>query len=100
EHTAALQIERPKPVPNEQGCELKAASAAVIEQGGEDGGRFELRQAHEVDRSVHADQSDRAQIADDPVVLYRLIAHATKGYRRVGPGLSTALSARDGRGRR
>jgi hypothetical protein len=55
--------------------DLEEASFALIENRGEDAWRVELRKATPVDRTVHAHQRDRVQVADDAVGLDRLIGH-------------------------
>src|SRR5262245_55227184 len=55
--------------------DLGEASFALIENRGEDAWRVELRKATPVDRTVHAHQRDRVQVADDAVGLDRLIGH-------------------------
>ena len=69
-------------------CDKEPAAAAAVEQGSEDGSRVEARERHEVDRAVLADKCDGVHVADQPVVLDRLVAgsdHAgTPIYRRCG----------------
>src|SRR5262249_8922557 len=55
--------------------DLEEASFALIENRGEDAWRVEVRKATPVDRTVHAHQRDRVQVADDAVGLDRLIGH-------------------------
>ena len=55
--------------------DLKAAAFPVIENGAEDTRGIEVGKAEPVDRAVHADQGRRSHIADDAVVLNRLIGH-------------------------
>ena len=45
----------------------------VVEDRGEDARRIEMRQAEPVDRAVHADQGRGPHVADDAVVLDRLV---------------------------
>ena len=47
----------------------------VVEDRGEHAGRVEARQAQPVDRAVHADQRRRPHVADEAVVLDRLVRH-------------------------
>jgi hypothetical protein len=51
----------------------ESTSLGGIEQGGEDRRRVELGKAHEIDRPVLADERDGMEVADDAVVLDRLI---------------------------
>src|SRR5262249_10023055 len=55
--------------------DLEEASFALIENRGEDAWRVEVRKTTPVDRTVHAHQRDRVQVADDAVGLNRLIGH-------------------------
>src|SRR5262249_3714986 len=55
--------------------DLEAATFALIENRGEDAWRVELRKATPINRTVHAHQRDRVQVADDAVGLDRLIWH-------------------------
>jgi hypothetical protein len=55
--------------------DLEEASFALIENRGEDAWRVELRKATPIDRTIHAHQRDRVQVADDAVGLDRLISH-------------------------
>src|ERR1700722_5342328 len=71
--------------------DLEEASFVLVENRGEDAWRIEVRQAAPVDRTVHAHQRDRVQVADDTVGLDRLIGHLLTGlsnfrrYRRKKP---------------
>ena len=64
----------------------------------EDAWRVEVRQAAPVDRTVHAHQRDRVQVADDAVGLDRLVGHFLTGlsnfrrYRRKKPPFCPSLS--------
>jgi hypothetical protein len=58
----------------EERRDLEASAALRVDQGCEDRRRVEVRQAEEVDRSVHAHQSDGAEIADDAVFPDRCVA--------------------------
>jgi hypothetical protein len=64
--------------------DLEEASFVLVENRGEDAWRVELRQAAPVDRTVHAHQRDRVQVADDAVGLDRLIGHSSAAFQRVG----------------
>src|SRR5262249_15987995 len=55
--------------------DLEEASFALIENGGKNAWRVELRKATPVDRTIHAHQRDRVQVADDAIGLDRLIDH-------------------------
>ena len=57
------------------GADAEAAALAIVEERGEDARRVEARQAEPVDGAVGADERDRAQVADDAVVLDARIAH-------------------------
>jgi hypothetical protein len=59
--------------------DLEEASFVLIENRGEDAWRVEVRQAAPVNRTVHAHQRDRVQVADDPIGLDRLIGHFLTG---------------------
>src|SRR6266446_9231494 len=59
-------------------------SFVLVENRGEDAWRLELRQAAPVDRTIHAHQRDRVQVADDAVGLDRLIGHSSPAFQRVG----------------
>src|SRR2546422_11452902 len=48
---------------------MKASSLTVIQDGGKDARRVEVRQTKPVDGTIHAHQRRRPQVADDPVVL-------------------------------
>src|SRR5262249_53044839 len=54
--------------------DAKSPALAVVQDGGEDAGGIEVGQAEPVDGSVHPHQRGRAQIADDAVILDRLVA--------------------------
>ena len=78
--------------------DLEEASFVLVENRGEDAWRVEVRQAAPVDRTVHAHQRDRVQVADDTVGLDRLIGHLLTGlsnfrrYRRKKPPFCPSLS--------
>ena len=55
--------------------DLEEASFALIENRSEDAWRVKVRKATPVDRTVHAHQRDRMQVADDAIGLDRLIGH-------------------------
>jgi len=59
----------------ENGSDAEPSSFFVVEDRGEDRGGIEMGEAHEVDRPVHSDESDRFQISDDPVILDWLVIH-------------------------
>jgi hypothetical protein len=77
--------------------DLEEASFALIENRGEDAWRVELRKATPVDRTVHAHQRDRVQVADDAVGLDRLIGHfdtrLSKSRIECGQGLILDIQA-------
>src|SRR5262249_39631214 len=54
---------------------LKEPSIALIENRREDAWRVEVRKATPVDRTVHAHERHRMQVADNAVGLDRLIGH-------------------------
>ena len=56
--------------------DAEAAALSVVQDGGEDAGRIEVRQAEPVDGAVHPHQRRRAQVADDAVVLDGLVARS------------------------
>src|ERR1700731_3805150 len=78
--------------------DLEETSFVLVENRGEDAWRIEVRQAAPVDRTVHAHQRDRVQVADDTVGLDRLIGHLLTGlsnfrrYRRKKPPFCPSLS--------
>src|SRR2546421_1025655 len=45
----------------------------MVEELGEDCRRIELREAHEVNRGVHPNERDRAEIANDAIILNRVV---------------------------
>ena len=57
-------------------ADLKTACFLVIEQGAENAGRVEGRKAEPVDRAIHAHQSRSVQVANQAVILYRLVGHS------------------------
>ena len=63
--------------------DAEAAALAVVQDGGEDAGGIEVRQAEPVDRAIHPHQRGRAQVADDAVILDGLVA---RFHRTVLPG--------------
>ena len=62
----------------EDGRELKAAALSIIEQGRENRRRIEVRKAHEIDRPVHPDQSNRLQVSYHSIVFDRFVRHGGK----------------------
>src|ERR1700731_2584624 len=78
--------------------DLEETSFVLVENRGEDAWRIDGRQAAPVDRTVHAHQRDRVQVADDTVGLDRLIGHLLTGlsnfrrYRRKKPPFCPSLS--------
>ena len=52
------------------------AAFVVIENRAEDAGRIEVGEAEPVNGAIFRDQGSGAKVADDPVVLDRLIGHA------------------------
>src|SRR3712207_4037715 len=56
--------------------DLEASTLLVVEDGREDARGVEVRHAQPVDRPIHPYQGRRVQVADDPVVLYRLVGHS------------------------
>src|SRR5208337_5133908 len=64
--------------------DLEEASFVLVENCREDAWRVEVRQAAPVDRTVHAYQRDRMQVADDAVGLDRLIGHFLTGLSKSG----------------
>lgn len=58
------------------GADLKTAGFVVVEQGAEHAGRVERGKAEPVDGAVHSHQSRSVQVADQAVVLYRLVCHS------------------------
>ena len=87
QHAGIRQVELLLPRLIEERSHLESAALSLVEQGGEHRRRVELREAHEVDRPVHPDEGDGVQIADDAVVLDRLVAHG-RGPRAVCHRLS------------
>src|SRR5262245_22764297 len=59
------------------GGDAEATATLVVEERGEHAWGVDPRRTQEVDRAVHSDERDGVQVADDPVVLDRLVAHAT-----------------------
>src|SRR5215813_12366696 len=53
----------------------EAPALVGVEDGPEHAGRVEARQAEPIDRPVQADQGGAVHVADDAVVLDRLVAH-------------------------
>ena len=60
------------------GREAEIAADVLVEQRREDARGIEVGQAEPVDRTVSADKSDAAQVADDAVVRDREIAHCSE----------------------
>src|SRR6516164_3581911 len=54
--------------------DAEAPARLVVQQSGEDTGGVEVRQAQPVDGTVHPDQRGGAQVADNAVMLYGLVA--------------------------
>jgi len=81
----------------EQRRDPETAPVLVVEQGREHGWRVELGHAHEVDRPVHADERNRVEVADDAVVLDRLVGHALPPGRPVCHGQRAQLAPVAGR---
>ncbi len=73
------QVELLLPRALQEGGQPEPAAPRVVQQGAEDGRRVEAGRAHEVDRAVHPHERHRVEVADDPVVLDRLVAHAGMG---------------------
>ena len=61
--------------PTEDGSDLEPAPSPVVEYRGENGWGVEVRETHEVDRTVHTDEGDGVEVANDPVILNRLVCH-------------------------
>src|SRR3954451_2316964 len=57
----------------EERVKLEVAALLLIEQSGKQCRTVEPRPAEKIDRPVHAYQRERAQVADDTVVLNRLL---------------------------
>ena len=72
---------------SEDGRELKAAALFVIEQRSENRRRIEVRKAHEIDRPIHPDQSNRLQVSYHSIVFDRFVWHDEKcaALERTGP---------------
>jgi hypothetical protein len=63
---------------SEDGRELKAAALFMIEQRSENRRRIEVRKAHEIDRPIHPDQSNRLQVSYHSIVFDRFVWHDEK----------------------
>ena len=56
------------------------AAFLVIQDGGEDAGRIEVRQTQPIDRAVHGHERRRPQVADYSMILDGLIVGHDKGH--------------------
>jgi len=63
----------------------------MIQQGCEDCGGIESRKTHEINRAIHAHQCDGMQIADESVVLNRLISHMASASVAANNPISPAI---------
>ena len=52
---------------------FEEAALFVVQQRRENGGRIEFRKTHEINRAVHPHQCHRAEIANHPIILDRLV---------------------------
>jgi len=57
----------------ENGADGEAAAFPVIEEGGEDAGGVELREAHEIDGSVESDEGRCVEVAYNAIIFNGLI---------------------------
>jgi hypothetical protein len=67
------------PLPRLAGDDLPAAALPAVEQGGEEAGGIEVREAAPVDGAVLADERGGMQIADYAIVLYGLVIVVPEG---------------------
>ena len=79
-HVGPGQVPAPR-VERDVGAQLEIATAVGVEEGGEDAGRVEVRQAQPVDATIARDQRDGSAIADHGIVPDRRVAAA--GHARV-----------------
>src|SRR5262249_20349018 len=68
EHVGVGEIELLVRGAPEERCDLEAAATLGVDEGRENRRGIEGRQAEEIDGSVHADQGDRVEVADDAVL--------------------------------
>ena len=70
----------------ENGSDAEPSPFFLVEDRSEDRRRVEIRETHEVDRTVHTDESDRVQVPDDTVILDRLVVHThlLTGFKQPG----------------
>ena len=77
------QVELLVPGVVQDGSDLEMPALAIVQDRRERGRRIKVGAGEEVDRAVHAHQRRGAHVADDSVVLDRLISHES----RSGPSL-------------
>ncbi len=65
-----------------RGGDFEIAPFLIVEQRAEHARRIEMRKTTPIDRAVHADQCDRVEVSDHPVVFNRFVRHSPSFSRR------------------